>query len=185
MYGRFYGQKPIPYPEDPEDFKDPETLRKEKRQKQKIDTIITSATTTIYGILILMFLENGFMLFAMHRCGPEYMFFFYVLSPVFTVIGIIYFLIWGRRKFYLELSTENIIVVIAYELFLFVCRQIMIVVKYYAIAIIVPYMILAVAGVVYVYIRSDIDFRVKRWLGWLIGYFVIVDFMTVYMNALG
>ena len=53
----------------------------------------------------------------------------------------------------------------------------------YASIIIIPYIIIAVAGVVYVYVRSDIHFKVKRWMGWLIGYFVFVDFIVAGTNA--
>lgn len=183
MYGKFYGQEHIPYPDDPEDLKDPETIRTEQIQKLKNDTLISIATIAIYGMLIFMFLESGLMLFALSHYGPEYMFFFYALCPVFSVLAIIWFLVSGRRNVSLELTSENIMVIIDYELLLVILRQLMLIAGDYASIIIIPYIIIAVAGVVYVYVRSDIHFKVKRWMGWLIGYFVFVDFIVAGTNA--
>lgn len=183
MYGKFYGQEHIPYPDDPEDLKDPETIRTEQLQKLKNDTLITVATIAIYGMLIFMFLESGLMLFALSHYGPEMMFFFYALCPAFSVVAVIWFLVSGRQHIRLELTSENILVLIDYELLLVILRQVMLIAGDYASIIIIPYIIIAVAGVVYVYIRSDIDFRVKRWMGWLMGYLVFVDFIVAGTNA--
>lgn len=178
MYGKFYGQEHVPYPDDPEVLKSPEEKQADQLKQLKNDLLITLSTTIIYGLLILMFFQNGMLILGTSVYGAEIFLLFYVACPIFSVIAIVYFLFIGRRHINLELSTENIIALIIYEVVLVVGRQLMLAFKPAAHIIFIPYLAIAVFGVVYVYLSTKLEIKVKRWFGWLIGYFVVVDLIV-------
>ena len=97
MYGKFYGQEHVPYPDDPEVLKSPEEKQADQLKQLKNDLLITLSTTIIYGLLILMFFQNGMLILGTSVYGAEIFLLFYVACPIFSVIAIVYFLFIGRR----------------------------------------------------------------------------------------